>query len=712
MGGTRPDQKEQTPEKKVEKRIVVVETPKTEHAPQKTDLANVADKADVVDKQMRRGAELSDRISKALQQPPQNPPQGIHQRPPPTLHPQPLKNQSHPMQPPPMQKMPTPSVIQADLHQKPSSPHALPKQEEHGPKITSLPQDVQKAQPIVVPDRAKAEAKPIVKPMPGKSVATSMLIKPAAKKGPPQKGPIRKPATSVPVSHKPVSNVQGGGQPQASIEQAPVHDEKEPPPSPPEPTDPNTGLPVSLEKYLRGIMLGAIVPGIEEIYTWSDFTNTHKAIAEDFLFSLHAIMLTHEKEFLPGPPMVLASGQTVAYGKPMLVGNKDDPGQRQDYVIPVYVTTNNETRLIIAYKSQSQSIWRRFAGCDKTDGHYCKGIHHIGEHYQAFDTEIQKELDGILAYNHPVEISTINLTDLGLRPPHHSTLSKTVIIMVKDAEIELQDRLFREQVEFNPKEKGQQPKTVMDAWVSGSDDGVYGRHLNVIVRSEDKTIDYCIAVTEDGMFVKYVQMPGRGAVSTFGSPIKVPKITGTSDWLFTPIIEYTKQAEGMNQLQPHSRRRKTIVTGASNRVRIRGLHGDPESPLHQLYNGLAPLFALMRLNLPEKALTFAMLFARQRKYDIRCSEEMPEIDPRIIKAYADSRYALLENAYSLYKKEPSMQAAEAKMAQSGLSRREIFLVRRYFQNLDVVIDAMRPDRFREEAEQWGIARAIAGKLAE
>ncbi|MCI0503510.1 hypothetical protein L0Y65_02255 [Candidatus Micrarchaeota archaeon] len=541
-------------------------------------------------------------------------------------------------------------------------------------------------QPVVMPrlgDKAKAEL-----------AAKLMQKKPVAKQagGGPQKGggpPAKKPAQKAAPVQKPSAPISG---------QALEHKEQEPDAPDGQPPD-GDGKPIIGDALLaarRKMMLESHLPA------WDAFNPTLPQrkdslqcveIFRKFDKSLRDIMLANEDCFLPGDPMPIGQGQTISFGKPMQVGPEGDP--RLDLVIPVYLTSGGVTQFIVAYMSQSQAIWRRFAGCDKTDGHYCKGprILPMEEHYQAFDTVIQKKLDHIFAKAPLSRKPAFSLESLGLMPKGGD--EKSTIEMVKGGEGALQKRIVSENAEWKSMQADNQPTQLppeqlparlVDTWISGSDEGVYGRHLNLLMRSADGKLDYCIAVTEDGMFVKYVQMAGGGAVTDFGAPMQVPKIARRLDWLLAPIIEYDSQTEDVKDEQPSIRRRATIVTGDQGRERMRGLHEDAHSPLNPVYNGVKPLFALIRLKRVENAKGLADLFITN-KYPITSAHQLLSADAGLLARYATERLKVLEDAYALYLGGASPKDAEAEMAAKGLLPRDIFLVRRYWTEFDKDLSA-------------------------
>ncbi len=395
------------------------------------------------------------------------------------------------------------------------------------------------------------------------------------------------------------------------------------------------------------------------------------AIAQDFAAGLHKIMLDNEAAFVPGPSLVINEHQSVAFGKPMLVG--DGVHSRLDYVVPVYVTTDGNTQFSVAYLSQSQGVWRRFAGCDNLEGHYNKGNTVFAEHYQAYDLAVQEHLDSLLAAGTPMRMAHIDLPSLGLKPNMEKTVATTVS-MVRGGEQMIQDEITRGAPVWDISDKNQLPSTFVRSWVTGWDEGVYGKYLNVVVRSADGKTDYCVAVTEDGMFLKFIQSVGTGQISRFGSPTQIPQLSAKTDSLMTPIIEYDVQTAQIAHEQPKIARRKTIVTGSQGRERIRRLH-ETGSPLTPLLNGVSPLIYMVRAgNIAQAKARVDQGTGKSAVSD----KPMPELNILTITGAIKQRFRVMTEAYALYSSSGSAQEAEAQMTGMGLTPRDIFLIRRYW----------------------------------
>ena len=656
-----PQKLEEKTEKNVaEKNIHKDKEPMIALQAQKTGEAIISEKVGIVNQQVRHAAEIGKKID-AHTGTNIKPAQNVHLGLPAVVLP---SAKTHESTEPPLQ-LPVKSPLHQPAGNQLKTSFAPPRVQLEEKKMESgMPggDSVMKVPPLKKP----ALHVPTISSKSGKEQVTMSLMQKSYPKNVPSSSAIKKGA-SKPPQQKPAIPQKIAANPSNPT---PMHDDQSLPPDYPPPPPPDSNSSSSGGSQLtqrRNMMFGAHLTVIDLFAAEPRYAG----IARRFTDDMHQVMRDNEGCFLPGSQMTLISGQTVAFGLPMLVGGGRN--SRSDYVIPLYVTTGGSTQLIIAYMSQSQAIWRRFAGCNSRN-HYYKGI---TEHFQALDISIQKQLDVILGHclaaGNITRMGSISLRSFGLIADDKLADYGKILVMVTEGEKILQKRIANDSVVWNPKDPNQLPSKVVDSWIVSHDEGVYGEHLNLIIRSADGTIDYCIAVTEDGMFVKYIQGAGNGRISEFGSAPAIPEIPRELNWLFTPIIEYDSQAGRLKPDQPKATRRMTLVTGLDGREKIRRMH-EADSPLAYLHACTAPLAALIRLGRINEARDMAvdgLSNAIAHRYS------PPEPDLEMAAGLAKTRQALLFEAYSLYST-MAPDVAEARMGGMGLSPREIFLLRRYW----------------------------------
>jgi hypothetical protein len=700
MGKDGPQKtKEQTEIKKVEAPKVVVEPPKMPPIPQKTTVAKVSEKVKIIEQQLGKGSEVAKKIDHVLPEDKKTPPSSQHAEQRATPHapvlPSQIKQDAHSVHLPPPTSMP-----KLDTH-KPSIPlppppiapmqqmqqsKAQPVERKPSPDISSV-QTVTLPQMTGPPKKALPPTPTSVRPASStatvsKSAQAQQILQ---SKAPPKSGSMpKRPLPTAPSGKGPVQK-QPAQKPLASPSGAgPVHQEPDQQPTPPSaplpPPDSGKGgggsskaAPVPRIDPKIALLDGikkAKLPAVELAIKAPACTADIIAAAKDFGAALPKLMDSHKDLFLPCHEFTTKSGQKVAFGKPMLVGD-EARGDRLDYVIPVYITTKGVTEYVPAYLSQSQAVWRRYAGSEG-GGHYYKGEGGaIAEHYQAFDESIQKALDAHVDANAPVRVMALSLENFAPRAiKPWDGASK----LVMNGEQALQAQIKSPEA-WDLTVEGQRPATLVDYWFSSSDSGVYGRHMNLIVRSKDGKTDYCIAATEDGMFLKYVQHADDSSVSSFGSAKSVPKISLDQDWLLTPVIEYDSQTDDVMKHQDKANRRLTFVTGSQGRERIRGMHAQSDSPLYGLNNGIAPLFSLIRAGDFKKAGEIA---ESMKGKDVVSPKPAKEVDIRAIKERIKERMMLLTDSYAKYSEGTATSVAEAAMPH-GLRPRELLMLRRYWE---------------------------------
>ncbi len=561
---------------------------------------------------------------------------------------------------------PVPKPIQGDPSSfKPAVPSEVP-----SGKQVPKPQDV-----VISDHRVKSTIKtpePAVKTVDSKKVAAPP-IPPRPKLQPKKQGPAPKGA----------QKGMPGPAPLTKPDFVNVPPPDSPPPSPPDiPSGQPSGNPPPVPDR-KGIYVSIMNEAKTLPFDADPADKPAAAAAAEFDKKMRAFMAGNSDVFTPASVIRINDGQVAYFGKPMKLG--DGITSRVDYAIPVYIHSSppGETRLVIAYLSQSQGVWRRFAGCDQPNGHYCKGASHQAsdEHLQDFDWRIQQSLDRIFSETPPKAIIGAKLGDLGLFARSASPKSAELRLIIS-AEKRLQDGMSSQAADFDLSDEGNRPSRLVGCWLGGKEDGVYGRHLNIVVRSENGKFDYGIAVTEDGIFVKFIQDARSGSVTVSGSPSIAPRLKEDDDWLMTPVIEYDSQTKDIRDMTAPSyarrlskpRFRKTFVA-EGGRERIRGMHSSSQSPLFKLSNGLDRYCDLLRLGKYEEAK--AALSKIAAGADLTSSKEPAAVPDSGIAALVAGKEKLLEGAFAIYVRSPDKADIGKDLLAMGLSPRDLFLVKRY-----------------------------------
>jgi hypothetical protein len=313
---------------------------------------------------------------------------------------------------------------------------------------------------------------------------------------------------------------------------------------------------------------------VMEIHTWRIRT---LAASNQSLFGVVHSFEVGDKRVQLGSPLILGGfGVNPAYD-----------------AIPVYITgQDNQTRMVFAYRSKSQYCWRRFAG----------HIHNIfwkgdSEHMQNFDWRIQKEIDRVWdkikpSCLHDDEGKKLSLEDLCITKSQSKPVPQmaAATIATKTERI-IQESMSIDASEFNQLKDGVKPTVLLDYWWAGTPEDTYGRHINLVVAS-DRYI-YCLAVTDDGMFPKYVQDRGNQEIGVIGSPAKGIPISKEHSWVLTPILEYEQQTDGVANGALQNVHVRGTVMGVE-RVRVYGIHTNVTSPFYEVNNAMGPMFRCLR----------------------------------------------------------------------------------------------------------------------
>ena len=362
------------------------------------------------------------------------------------------------------------------------------------------------------------------------------------------------------------------------------------------------------------------------------------------------------------------------------------PMQLDKYaVIPVYIEQKvGYPRLVLAYKSQSQDVWRRFAG-------YLAGLYWKGEseHLQTLDWRIQKALDltyesnphvPIMKSGAPMDLKDLSLGILGSNEANRAISAS----LIPQSEMAIQGEMVSGQKEFDLSDRSNGPERILDYWWGGDMEGAYGRYVNVIALSRNKQNIYCLAVTEDGIYLKSMQDAADGRINMVGAPKRGIKVAENDKWVFSPIIEYDSQSKGV--IKNGNKDAKVLDTLAfrNNRVRIIGTHETPSSPFFEFSNGMEGICRLMR----EGSLDMVRdrLDTMIAKGILPLSSEFPE-DPSSTEVRADfeRRMATLRQAFGDYmdgRLDPATEQGRQRISGFMLTGRDLATFKRYKIYLD------------------------------
>ncbi|MEW6035018.1 MAG: hypothetical protein AB1529_00255 [Candidatus Micrarchaeota archaeon] len=363
----------------------------------------------------------------------------------------------------------------------------------------------------------------------------------------------------------------------------------------------------------------------------------------------------------------------VRFGSPIKLDDYD--------AIPVYVGRGGQTTLAFAYRSRSQACWRRFAG--RVGDIFWKGK---SEHMQNFDWRLQRELDRIYETRTPLALAASglhSLADLGLSSSLISPRWDGAMHFITQIEDALQSCMTVSSAPFDERDRMKAPATLIDFWWAGHPDDAYGRHANLMVLSRDAAYLYCIALTAEGIFPKFVQDAGTDRLNSVGAPDRGVPIPKSSSWVFTPIVEYSSQQDEvarqkLSDLEIHG----TIVFGG-NRVRIIGAHASGRSPFYELSNGLDGMCRLLRQDCYDAVeQKLSRIIARGGALPLsRTPPERPEAPEGEVE---ERLHQLLEAFHGLSISIPDPETSEGRqrMFDYHIGTREVALFRRYRGFLD------------------------------
>ena len=298
-------------------------------------------------------------------------------------------------------------------------------------------------------------------------------------------------------------------------------------------------------------------------------------------------------------PEAFTISETISIGKYVvgigrLLRPKSVDGSDPYDTIPLYISEpGKQTQLVFAYRSKSQDCWRRFAG-------YLYDVYWKGpsEHLQNFDWRIQRKLDEVCDGVHPLQLrdtdgSPLDLADLSINRGHsNSSCAMTGSAIIAASEQILQHSMLEQVPPFDPHGYGVKPETLVDYWWCGKPEDPYGRHLTLLVASEKYL--YCIGVTDEGLFLKFIQHRDISDINLAGAPAKGVLIEPHDSWILTPILEYRDYARGPQLGGVKNYVVRGTILGGGERVRINGVHDDAWSPLIEINNGLAVLPRMIR----------------------------------------------------------------------------------------------------------------------
>jgi len=440
------------------------------------------------------------------------------------------------------------------------------------------------------------------------------------------------------------------------------------------------------------------------------------AVLERFNRHMAAVASANASSFATIPQYTLKIGpHRVMFGSPLKTLHYDS--------IPVYVSEDSgPDRLVIAYRSCSHGCWRRFAGrifgIDPFgfmwNGAYWKGQH---EQLQNFDYRIQKTLDAIFdsVPGKPAigpDGSMLPLDDLGITaesvagtsgPPYEASR-----FLLFGSETEIQNSMLSRAVQYDVISKGRKPHQLLCFWWEGSLEDPYGRHVNMMVRSADGRYLYCFALTDDGIFAKYVQPGSDGAINCAGAPRRTVLIRDEFKWILTPILQYGEESDLSRWISGFGLDAHATCTGAramGDRVRIYGLHEYSKSPFFELNNGMSEYCRLLR------AENYAAVDSALRRI-ISKGGMLPQSSalaspPAIRSMDVDDRMQELLEAFHLYSKGSLDDEAKKRLRINGrecalLKRYHAFMGSQLHANDETALELKRAyvRRFRVHAERY------------
>ncbi len=372
----------------------------------------------------------------------------------------------------------------------------------------------------------------------------------------------------------------------------------------------------------------------------------------------------------------VVDGNIVRIGSPMRLGNKMG-GLPQDIAYPLYITApDGKTTLTFVYQSESQGSWRRWVpgymkGPVKFGGREWKaGEPYYGEHLQNADGRIQRMLDRAVTEGRAIDITRdgkarIELEEFG---PSKNGKEELAFSLATAREILIQQAMDASSraPDISKPDSPDRPTKVERFWWAQSQ--VYGKYLRVELTSETG-YRYTVAVTEDGMFLQSVESTRGGGITERGAPSRGVAV---KDQYMMPIIEYGEQAPwragGVRMIG-------TNIGVRGGRVRIlSGLH---ESDAFSGLNfGMEPLYRALRSK--DTAAVERTMDGYVKAGGLPSAAKAPEMN--ISQPAVDARTAVLMDAFKEYaagKLDPSTDTGRARMAQLGITLRDVEVFSRY-----------------------------------
>lgn len=443
------------------------------------------------------------------------------------------------------------------------------------------------------------------------------------------------------------------------------------------------------------------------------FTGDHNL--KDYLLVLRAlendicrVMIKHPNPFTVSRVVEIAAESylktTVFIGHPMKL--------QHDIAIPVFVKdmhqVNGPSYLTFAYRSESHAVWRRYAGL--IAGQYYKGTN---ESFQDFHWKIQQALD-ITANAPPEELRhsadrMMRLTDFGLGNVVYSgeenNLNAIELRTILANENQHQEEMEKESKYFEPDE----PAKFVDYWWAGNQESVYGTHLKLLLESRNNGYLYGISITPEGIFVSFIHDNECKGINIVGSPNNGIMVPTDLSWIFTPIIEYSRNMRNgtkMEQLAslPDIDINGTIIGIRGERVRIEGLHESSASPLKKLYNAVHDIPRLLRQGSYEAA-GIRMQCIKNGIAPL-LTDNPPGMPPaEQIEHFAEQRLDTLTAAYGLHL---SGRLDDETIKKFQLLPRDVEMIRKYARHREQVkaicpeapIVPVPLERLRKNAVEW------------
>jgi hypothetical protein len=380
-----------------------------------------------------------------------------------------------------------------------------------------------------------------------------------------------------------------------------------------------------------------------------------------------AILPRHTIEF---------DSRRVMFGSPLKTGKYES--------IPVYLDDESgQKRLVLAYRSGSQGCWRRFAGV--ISGIFWKGE---SEHLQNFDYRIQMKLDAIYDSTFAQSVlgpdgNPLSLEDLGISAEGvcrgDNDLYANSVALIAGSERVLQGAMLHQQKEFDVSAEGNKPGQLITFWWAGNAEDPYGKHVNLMVLSRNMKYLYCLALTDDGLFPKYIQGAESDGINSAGAPSSGVPILKESLWLLTPIVEYDSLCSKVKDEETLEADIHGTVIGGGNRVRILGVHENSKSPFFELNNGMHDYYRLLRSE------SFGLLDSKLRRVldngGVLPQSPVPKAETAVPREYIEERLHELLEAYHLYAAgalEPGVDGSRDAIARLNITGRDLALFKRYF----------------------------------